>query len=415
MARILRRLLFALSLVAGADLVLFLTLDSGLLGDPSLLELGQRASPKDVGFTRLRHGRFSTFHADAIQARLSSDAGPMDLWVEVSDEETLLIRDFDTTLATFSSEELPDLGSLATALDALSGPTWQLEAFCAEELRSLPLGGTLAAIRGLPLRLKDNTPGSIPWAAVVPPSRRFLEGFTALLRLDFGLDRQGRPVADKLQHRGGRSLLLSIPAFLLSTLLAVALALLASARRRADRFLQTLAVLVMSVSSLAWILFLRQWLALDGGWFPVRPWSAPVLPLLLLPILIWVWLSTWPDFLLYRSLARDRVHQDWMLAARARGLPSRRIWWRHFLPNLAAPLASLLSVTLPFLILGSLLLEYVFDIPGLGNTMVEAVQMHDTNLLRALTFLIAIAFLLAQWLGEVVAMVCDPRLREDAA
>jgi len=415
MGRILRRLLLALSLVAGADLVLFLTLDSGLLGDPSLIELGQRASPKDVGFARLRQGRFARFDADAIQVRLSSTAGPMDLWLAASHEDALEVRDFDGPIATFPGAAHPNLGSLADALSGLSGPTWSLEAFCTEERRALPLAGTLESLRGLPLRLKDGTTDAIPWAEVVPSGTRFLNGFLALLRFDFGLDRQGRPVSDKLQHRGGRSLLLSLPAFLLATLCALALAMWASARRRADRFLQTMAVLVMSVSSLAWILFLRQWLALDGGWFPVRPWSAPILPLLLLPILIWVWLSTWPDFLLYRSLAKERISQDWMLAARARGLPSRRIWLRHFLPNLAAPLATLWSVTIPFLILGSLLLEHVFDIPGLGNALVEAVQLHDTNLLRALTFLFALAFLGAQWLGDVVATACDPRLRRDPA
>ncbi|MGB0952923.1 MAG: ABC transporter permease subunit [Planctomycetota bacterium] len=415
MGRLLRRLLFALSLVAGADLVLFLTLDSGLLGDPSLIEVGQRASPKDVGFTRLRQGRFSRFDADAIQVRLNSTTGAMDLWLEVQEDGPLSVRDFDQTLATFDAEEITDLGALAASLSTLSGSTWTLEAFCPEDRRALPLSGTLEALRGLPLRLKDGVSESIPWAETVPPFTRFLDGFVSLLRFDFGLDRQGRPVTDKLQHRGGRSLLLSVPAFVLSTLCAIALALWAAARRRADRILQTLAVLVMSVSSLAWILFLRQWLALEGGWFPVRPWSAPVLPLLTLPILIWVWLSTWPDFLLYRSLARERAAQDWMLAARARGLSTWRIWLRHLLPNLAAPLATLLSITLPFLILGSLLLEYVFDIPGLGNTLVEAVQMHDTNLLRALTFLFALAFLSAQWLGEVLAMACDPRLRRTAA
>ena len=81
------------------------------------------------------------------------------------------------------------------------------------------------------------------------------------------------------------------------------------------------------------------------------------------------------------------------------------------MPNLAAPVASLLAITLPFLVLGSLLLERVFDIPGLGGSLIEAMEQHDTNILRALTFLFAIGFLFAQWLGEVVATTCDPRLR----
>lgn len=411
MKRLLRRLLFTLSLVAGADLVLFLTLDSGLLGDPSLRELGQYAAPRDVGFTRVRQGRFARFEAEALPLHLSSTAGPMDLWFEAQGE-VLTVRDFDRTLLSIAVADHPDLGSLADALAGLSGPGWTLDAFCPEERRAHPLSGTLVSLDGLPLRLKDGTTDALPWAEVIPPADRFVDGFLRLLRFEFGLDRNGRQVSEFLLDRGQRSLLLAVPAFLLSTALAVALALFAAARPRADRVLQTLAVLVMSVSSLAWILFLRQWLAFDAAWFPVRPWSAPVLPLLLLPVLIWVWLSTWPDFLLYRSLARERAGQDWMLAARARGLSGTRVWWRHLLPNLAAPLATLLSITLPFLVLGSLLLEFVFDIPGLGSSLVDAVQHHDTNLLRALTFLFALAFLAAQWLGEALATAFDPRLRE---
>ena len=304
-----------------------------------------------------------------------------------------------------------DLGELAAALSTLHGPDWSLTAFAPEEQRSLAARGIADALRGLPLLLQDGSPDTLPWARTVPIWRRFLTGFSDLMRFDFGLDRKGRPVSEKLQDRGRRSLMLSLPAFTLSTICALVLSMLVVGRPRADRRLQTLAVLVMSVSSLAWILFLRQALTVELGWFPLRPWGEPLWPLLALPILIWVWLSTWPDFLLYRTLVQERAEQAWMLAARARGLPTRRIWWRHMLPNLAAPLAALLCVTLPFLVLGSLLLEYMFDIPGLGNTLVEAVQNHDTNLLRALTFLFAIGYLAAQWMGETIAMLCDPRLR----
>ncbi|MDA0666876.1 MAG: ABC transporter permease [Planctomycetota bacterium] len=407
-----RRLWFALSLVVGADLILFLTLDSGLVGDPALIEVGPRASATDVGLARLRLGHYEEFDAQALRLQLSSTAGAMDLRFEAHDG-SIQVLDGTAKLAAVTTEG--NLTSFAAALSKLSGDTWSLQAFAPEASSQLGASGVAAALHQLPFLLQDGAPNALPWAQTAPKWKRFLTGFSSLLHFDFGNDRQGRLVSDKIRDRGKRSLMLSLPAFTLSTVLALALAMLVAARRRIDRSMQTIAIMVVSVSSLAWILFLRQSLAVDLAWFPMRPWSEPFWPLVALPILIWVWISTWPDFLLYRTLVLERSNQEWMTAARARGLSKRRIWLGHLLPNLAAPLASLLCITLPFLVLGSLLLEYMFDIPGLGNSLVEAVKDHDTNLLRALTFLFAVTFLLAQWLGEAIAVLCDPRLKRSQA
>ena len=408
MAKYLRRFLFTLSLVVGADLILFLTLDSGLLGDPAIIEVGPRASATDVGLARLRLGHYEEFDAQALRLQLSTTAGMMDLRFEAHDN---IIQILDGAVVVSSLPANGSLSDFAAQLSQLSGDFWSLQAFAPEGAAQLPATGLATALDRLPFLLQDGAPAALPWAKAAPKWSRFLTGLSSLLRFDFGDDRQGRPVADKIRDRGKRSLMLSVPAFALSTLLALGLAMLAAARRRVDRNLQTLAVIVISVSSLAWILFLRQAFAVDLDWFPMRSWSEPYWPLLALPILIWVWISTWPDFLLYRAIVLERTDQEWMTAARARGLSKRRIWLRHLLPNLAAPLASLLCITLPFLILGSLLLEYMFDIPGLGNSLVKAVKEHDTNLLRALTFLFAVTYLLAQWLGEAIATWCDPRLQ----
>ena len=407
MAKFLRRFLFTLSLVVGADLILFLTLDSGLLGDPAMIEVGPRASATDVGLARLRLGHYEEFDAHALRLQLTSTAGAMDLRLEAQGNA---IQIFDGAKVVTSLTAKGNLADFAAQLSQLAGDTWSLQAYAPEKEAKLPALGLATALDQLHFVVQDGAPAALPWAKATPSWKRFFSGLSSLLRFDFGEDRQGRPVTDKIQDRGKRSLMLSVPAFTLSTLIALALAIFAAARRRADRNLQTFAIFVISVPSLAWILFLRQALAVDLAWFPMRPWSEPFWPLLALPILIWVWISTWPDFLLYRTIVLERTSQDWMTAARARGLSKQRIWLRHLLPNLAAPLASLLCITLPFLILGSLLLEYMFDIPGLGNSLVEAVKAHDTNLLRALTFLFAVTYLIAQWLGEAIAAWCDPRL-----
>ena len=410
MKRLLRRLLFTLSLVAGADLLLFLTFHSGIFGDPAAMQLGAKASAAELGHARVRMGLFEAFEANAIRLRLVSVDPEFRLRI-VAEKDALQLLEVDGS-ALGRIDLQGQVQDVASRLVTWSGEGWQLQAFCLQEVGQEDARGIASALGDSALRLQAGRPTELGWARPRPLLQRFQQDFFALLRFDFGYDREGREVLPQLWDRGSRSLALSLPAFLLTTLLALWMALGAARRpSRRDRFFRLTAVVVMSTSSLVWILFLRQWLLFDLELFPLRPWSAPVLPLLALPILIWVFLSVWPDFLLYRSLVRERAAEDWMRTATANGVPRRRMLWRHLLPNLLGPVLALLSLTLPFLVLGSLLLEHVFDIPGLGNHLLEAIRQRDLAVLRALTFLFAVAFLFAQWLGEAVAMAFDPRLR----
>ncbi len=410
MRRLLRRLLFTLSLVAGADLVLFLVLDSGLVGDPDRLSAGLHASPESVAYARLRSGRWEAYEEGTMLLRLDRAAPTLQL--AAGTDGLRLERPDGLLVAALAAAPDDTLGAATTAWNGTAIEGWTLEAFCPPEHRELEVAGLRLLLAEGPRRLLPGEALALGWARETPWTSRFRTSFVQLLRFDFGQDLDGRSIATRLRERGGRSLALSVPAFLLATIAALGLAQAAVVfRGRTDRLLQATAALVMAVTSLAWILFLRRLFTLDLGWFPLRPWSPPVLPLLALPILLWVWLASWPDFLLYRTLLRERCAQGWHLAARARGVGGWRLWWHHLLPNLAAPLASLLAVTLPFLVLGSLLLERVFDIPGLGDALVRAIESGDHAFLRASTFLFALGFLAASWLGDALAAWVDPRLR----
>jgi len=410
MPRLLRRLLFTLSLVAGADLILFLVLDSGVIGDPDRLSAGLHANEQSVSYARLRSGRYQSYYPDALSLRLDRSSPTLQL-AAVEDGFALQRVDHET-VASIPFDVADTLQEFTTLLNQVSGKYFRVESFCPEEHRQRSVHGLHQVLQDYPLRLLPGRTATAGWAQEATLWQRFPTGFLSLLRFDFGKDADGRDIGKKLRERGSRSLALSIPAFLLAMLAALGLAQLAVVLRgRVDRSLQIAAALVMAITSLAWILFLRRLFLIDLAWFPLRPWSAPVWPLLALPILLWVWLAAWPDFLLYRTILRERLDQGWFLAARSRGIRTWRLWWRHTLPNLAAPLASLLAVTLPYLVMGSLLLERIFDIPGLGDSLLRAIESGDAAFLRAATFLFALAFLAASWLGDVLAAWADPRLR----
>ena len=416
---VLRRAAATLALLLGTALLLGLVFDSGLLGDPALRELGPRATPGALGEARERLGVLRDFRSDAL--RVDVPAGGARLRLETDGSALRVVEErFDRETGSAERERARlslegDLAALAKALNALRGADGAplLVAEPAAESGSLVASGLLPPLRGTVLVVEPGrAPIALGWGERVRPLPRTLARIGALLRLDFGLDRDGRPVAEGLRARGLRSLAVAVPAFLLSTLLALTLALVAAMLGgRVDRVLTAAAAIGIAVPALAWILFLRGGLAFGLGWFEVRPWSDPVLPLLVLPVLCWVAVATWPDLRLYRAMAAEHGHADWMRAARAAGVSRRRLLWRYLLPAVTAPVLARVAVTLPYLFTGSLLLERIFDIPGLGDAVVRGVEARDENLLRATTFLSAAGFLLAQWLADALAAWCDPRLR----
>ncbi len=406
-----RRALATLGLVLGTTVLLGVVFDSGLLGDSALREAGERAGATEIGQARVRLGALRSFDSAALQLRVDGGATRA---VITTDSGGLLLLHNASGSAIASRLRFPldgDLDSFAATIDDTS--------FGGVELRAKVLGdgtrpasGLGVALAGLRRSLQPGETASLGWGESIPAWRRILTRVGGLLRLDFGDDRNGRPVGGELMARGGRSLMIALPAFLLTTALALLLALTAALRRgRIDRGLTIAAALVIALPGLAWMLFLRDLLAFRLELFPVRVWDAPYLPLLVLPILTWIAIAVWPDLRLYRALAVEHADSTWARAARATGVSRRRILWRQLLPAIAAPVLARVALTLPYLFTGSLLLEHVYGIPGLGSAVVDAVRAHDESVLRACTFIFALGFLLAQWLADALAATLDPRLR----
>jgi ABC-type dipeptide/oligopeptide/nickel transport system permease component len=282
-----------------------------------------------------------------------------------------------------------------------------------DKYSSTPCSNIALAYLSNSVTVKDQ---EIYHAATVEPvstSMRFANSFSDLLTFDFGDDHNSRSITNTLWHRGLRSLGIAAPSFFFIFIGAYLMAVFAHSSKRTSRVLNLSAVTFMSLPALLYIFVLRQTFVINLEWAPLRPYSDPVIPLFILPILITVFIGIWPEYLLMRSFIDQRMRQQFMQSARAQGISQRRIWWRHLLPNLAGPLSQHVALNLPFLVLGSLLLETIFNIPGLGISIVDAIQNHDSNMLRAITFLIAIAFLTMQVVATMVARYFDPRQRSE--
>nr|MBC7244760.1 ABC transporter permease [Chloroflexota bacterium] len=109
----------------------------------------------------------------------------------------------------------------------------------------------------------------------------------------------------------------------------------------------------------------------------------------------------------------EAAHQDYVRTAHAKGLPKRRVWSDHVLPNAAVPILTALGVSLRFS-LGSLpVVEYFFGWPGLGATLLTAIRMRHTNLVISMALALGLTFMLINLLLELAYRVLDPRIRSE--
>ncbi len=212
------------------------------------------------------------------------------------------------------------------------------------------------------------------------------------------------------------SLTLSVPAFVLSTVISIAISLFVAFFRGTfiDKSVVFLCVTMMSISSLAYILFGQWFFAFKLGWFEISGYEfgfPDFVPYVILPVIIWVMLGLGPDVRFYRTIILDEIYQDYVRTARAKGLGEKVIMFKHVLKNAMIPIITYVIIQIPFLILGALLLESFFSIPGLGGITLNAINSSDFPVVKAMTILISVAYILFSVLTDVLYTLVDPRVR----
>ena len=212
------------------------------------------------------------------------------------------------------------------------------------------------------------------------------------------------------------SLTISIPAFVISTVLSIFFALLVAFYRgsKIDKIIVVFCVCMMSFPSLAFILFGQKILAYDLGLFEISGYESGFtnfIPYVLLPITIWILVSIGPDIRFYRTIMLDEVYQDYVRTARAKGLSESAILFKHVLKNAMIPIITFVVIQIPFLILGALLLESFFGIPGLGGITLAAINSSDFPVIKAMTILTSVAYIVFSVLTDVLYTLVDPRVR----
>jgi peptide/nickel transport system permease protein len=246
-----------------------------------------------------------------------------------------------------------------------------------------------------------------------------VEHYRRMLSFDFGRsDADDTVILDRIEKGAGPSLSLTFPEFVLGILLGIGVSLFVAFFRETyiDRAIVVLSVLGMSISSLLYIIG-GQWLiAKELRWFPISgfdpSWEVRS-RFLALPVLIGVVVALGGTVRFYRTVFIEEIYKDYVRTARAKGAGEIRIMTRHVLQNAMIPILTSVVTEIPYLIMGSLLLEASFGIPGLGSLTYDAINGNDFATLRTMVYIGSLFFVVGQILTDISYTLADPRIRLD--
>lgn len=230
-----------------------------------------------------------------------------------------------------------------------------------------------------------------------------------------------QPVTTVLADALGPTMSLAIMAELLALVVAVPAGIVAARRRgtAVDRAFMGGALLGISVPSFLSGLLLVLVFAVGLGWFPVagfRPLEDGLgrhLTYLVLPAIALGGLQAALIARTIRSSMLDVLGENYMKTAKAKGLSERVRIYKHALRNAALPVLTVIGQTFGTLIAGAAVIETVFNIPGIGQLVVNSVQRRDFVVIQGVVLLIAVSYVLINLVVDVLYSALDPRLRID--
>ena len=229
----------------------------------------------------------------------------------------------------------------------------------------------------------------------------------------------GRPVTDEIVHRLPITLEIMFVAVGLSLLLAIPLGLLSAYRegRRPDRVISGVAQLALSMPVFVTGLILIYFFALKLHWFPATGWNrlskgiGPNLKTVALPAISLAITEAAVYTRVLRSDVITTLKENYILSARAKGLTDRYILFRHGLRPSLLTLVTVVGLSIGTLIGGTLVVEYLFAIPGLGRRIFSAIYQRDFMMVQGITILITAFYVIVNTVVDLAYMVVDPRIR----
>lgn len=253
----------------------------------------------------------------------------------------------------------------------------------------------------------------------VPPMLRYLQWLGGAVRLDFGDSLQSnQPVWPTVAAAFGRSLVLASVASVVMILTSVFFGMLSALRagRFLDRVILGLSFLALSMPEfvlgalLIWIFAIvipiLPALSLVDAAGSFGDWAR----MLVLPVITVVPVTGAYILRTMRSATMDVLNADFIQTAKLRGLPARRIVLRHVFPNALVPMINVLTLNMGWLVGGIVVVEVLFQYPGIGKLLLESTQTRDIPMVQAAAMLVGTVYVTLNLVADIAIALLDPRV-----
>ena len=221
-------------------------------------------------------------------------------------------------------------------------------------------------------------------------------------------------VGDLIKEKIVPSLTITVPAFILSIIVTLPLALFVAYYRGTylDRTALFVCVILMSIVILNYIIVGQYLLAVVFKYFPIYgyEYGLGAWKFVLLPIILAVASGLGGGLRFYRTVMLNEVRADYVRTAMAKGVGEGGVLFKHVLKNAMIPILTTTVLSIPFLIAGSLLLEMYFGIPGMGNLLLNAINNADFPIIRTLTYVYSLLYIAGSIVTDISYTLVDPRV-----
>lgn len=243
----------------------------------------------------------------------------------------------------------------------------------------------------------------------------FFQHTVRLFALDFGRADDGRDIGKDIRQRMWPSLAIALPTFIVGVLTNITFAMLLAFFRGTyvDVWGVILCVAIMSISILFYIILGQLILSKLWHLVPISGYDTGLraMKFLILPVIIGVIAGIGAGSRLYRTFYLEEINKDYVRTARAKGLSSLQVLFKHVLKNAMIPILTGVVVVIPSLFIGSLVMESFFGIPGLGSYTIDAINHQDFAIVRAMVFLGSLLYIIGLVLTDISYTLVDPRVR----
>ncbi|UEP38118.1 glutathione ABC transporter permease GsiC [Burkholderia ambifaria] len=245
-----------------------------------------------------------------------------------------------------------------------------------------------------------------------PLPAQFANFFVKIAHGDFGTStRSKRPVSTEIGERFMPTLLLTLVSMVWATAFGMAIGIASAVWRNRwpDRVGMTIAVSGISFPAFALGMLLMEIFSVKLGWLPVVPdgtWKSYVLPSLTLGAAVAAVMARFT-----RASFVEVLNEDFVRTARAKGVHEPMVVLKHCLRNAMIPVVTMMGLQFGFLLGGSIVVEAVFNWPGLGRLLVDAVTMRDYPVIQAIVLLFSLEFILINLTVDVLYAVINPTIR----